>query len=290
MNNGTYNSSGDPYFMDCINLSKLIEPDFSGNFFTWRGGNPFSIHSKIDRVFVNSLWLDKFNNFGINFGYHSISDHTPISIMLQIQNIRKRKIPFKYKNSWHTYSDYNTVIVEAMDTTPSGNPLFKLLCKIKRVKSYLKNWSSTKPSMQLMINNLKDHNNNIYNQLVSNPMNDNLLQVYSTGCDALHEMMRKIAMDNEQKMKINWLQKGYRPTEFFFSKISEFKPCRRTNFSINSQGIWTSASEKLAQEAVIYFSDLFQLPQAYNQFPTITCKKVLSENAKTNLCKPFSME
>ncbi|WP_336622383.1 endonuclease/exonuclease/phosphatase family protein, partial [Vibrio cholerae] len=107
MNNGCYNFVGEHNFIDCITLSKLVEPNFSGNFFTWRGGNSFSIHSKIDRVFVNPIWLDKIDKFGICFGNHSLSDHAQILINLQMQNMTKRKIPFKYKNSWHSYDDYH---------------------------------------------------------------------------------------------------------------------------------------------------------------------------------------
>lgn len=51
INNGLYNSMGDQDFIDCISTSKLMELAFIGNYFTWRGGQDFSIQSKIDRVF-----------------------------------------------------------------------------------------------------------------------------------------------------------------------------------------------------------------------------------------------
>lgn len=37
-NNGLYNSMGDHDFIDCISASNPMEPDFTGNYFTWRGG------------------------------------------------------------------------------------------------------------------------------------------------------------------------------------------------------------------------------------------------------------
>lgn len=36
VNNGRFNSIGDQKFIECINLLKLVEPDYSCNFFTWR--------------------------------------------------------------------------------------------------------------------------------------------------------------------------------------------------------------------------------------------------------------
>lgn len=81
INFGLYSSMGEQNFIDCISSSNLIEPDFTGIYFTWRGGLKFSIHSKIDHVFVNTLWVNKFQ-FGVHFGNHSLSDHTPILIKL----------------------------------------------------------------------------------------------------------------------------------------------------------------------------------------------------------------
>lgn len=41
MNNNVYNSMSDQNFIDCIALSKLVQPHFTGNYFTWRAGLNF---------------------------------------------------------------------------------------------------------------------------------------------------------------------------------------------------------------------------------------------------------
>lgn len=84
INNGLSNSLGNKKFIDHISSSNLIEPDFTGNYFTWRGDENFSIHSKIHRVFINSLWLDMFKIFGVNFGKHSINDQMTVSIKFML--------------------------------------------------------------------------------------------------------------------------------------------------------------------------------------------------------------
>lgn len=38
MTNGLHSSSEEQNFIYCVSYSKLIEPKFSGNFYTWRGG------------------------------------------------------------------------------------------------------------------------------------------------------------------------------------------------------------------------------------------------------------
>lgn len=87
-------------------------------------------------------------------------------------------------------------------------------------------------------------------------------------------------------MKINWLVKGDRPTNFFYNKINARIPCRRSNYTLNSVGSWISSSRILANGAVKYFSNLFSASQADVQFSNITCKEILSERARENLCEP----
>lgn len=102
--------------------------------------------------------------------------------------------------------------------------------------------------------------------------------------------MRKIPIDCEQRMKFNWLVKGNRPTNFIYNKLN-FQPLiEGLKYVLIFDGSWSSASEKLANEAIKYFSNLFPSSQTINRFPDITCKKVLSDNAKRNLCKPFEIE
>jgi hypothetical protein len=290
LNNGVCSDMGDQVFIDCINKSKLIEPIFSGNFYTWRGGLHFSIHSKIDRVFVNDLWSEKFKQYGINFGNHSISDHTPITIKLSNQNMKRRSIPFKYNNSWHRQRGYQNIIQPVLEQKFPGNALYNLLCKLKIVKSELKIWMSSNSNIYSVLDKLKEETNEIYKQLVQEPLNSNLVEEYCTKNEQIHEIMRNIAIDNEQRMKINWLTKGDKPTEFFFSKINNIKPARGNNLILQDNGSWFSASEKIGSEAITYFSNLFSSPIDKLQFPDIICKRILSQNAKENLCKPFLLE
>lgn len=88
-------------------------------------------------------------------------------------------------------------------------------------------------------------------------------------------------------MKSHWLIKGDRASEFFYSKININIPKRRSKYILNDDGSWTSASEKLSQEDIGYFTDLFTSSQATYQFPNITCKKILTDYARHNLCTTF---
>lgn len=50
INQGICRSMGDSKIFNCIISANLIEPRFTGNYYTWRGGPNFSIYSKIDSL------------------------------------------------------------------------------------------------------------------------------------------------------------------------------------------------------------------------------------------------
>lgn len=203
INNGLFNSVGNLDFIDCISSSNLMEPDFTANYFTWRGGENFSIHSKIDRVFVNNLWMDVFHQFGFNFGNHLIGDHVPINIRFMLQDSKKIRKPFRYSNSWHLQPGYQSSLYEAMTKEFQGNPLHVLLCRLKSAKNALKTWRKNKSNIHKVIEQIKEEANQIYIQLVTNPLNENLIQLYTSKNAQIQSIMRKIAVENEQQLKIN---------------------------------------------------------------------------------------
>lgn len=240
INDGVYNSIGNEDFVDCIFSSKLVEPNFIGIFFfTWRGGQNLSVHSKIGQVFVNSLWMNMFKHFCINFGNHSLSGHAPINIKFMIQNEKKKRISFRYKNSWHLQEGYQLALQSALSLEFHGNPLHILICRLKVVKSALKTWMKSKENIYIVVAHMNNEANEIYSLLVKNPLNNILIDQYNMTTSQIHSIMRKIATDNEQRMKLNWLVKGDRPTNFFYSRVKVVNPNQGGNYLLNSNGTWT---------------------------------------------------
>lgn len=99
-----------------------------------------TVHSKIDRVFVNNLWENKFQEFGIHFGEHSLSDHTLILVKFNTRSPCNARVPFRFNNSWCTNANYKNVVGQALNINVQGNSLFILINKLKEVKHALKAW------------------------------------------------------------------------------------------------------------------------------------------------------
>jgi hypothetical protein len=58
-----------------------------------------------------------------------------------------------------------------------GNPLHTLLCKLKAAKSALKIWIK-KNNIHTVIAQTKDEANELYKQLVQNPLKESLIEQY----------------------------------------------------------------------------------------------------------------
>lgn len=182
------------------------------------GGLNFFIHSKFNRVFINHIWSNIIPKFGILFESHSLSDHMPIYVKFNEINDYNARIPFRYSNSWYMYPEYYNIVQEAFNTDCIGNPLFILFLKIKKAKSILRAWHNSKPNINKLCDQLRVEANNVYSQIITPPDNNVLIGQYNNINQHLHNLLRKVATDNIQTRKINWLKKGIKQLDFFMEK------------------------------------------------------------------------
>lgn len=121
----------------------------------------YGTYSKIDKVFANIHFHTNCPHACADILNHSTSDHCPILIKLSNMGremTKKKKIPFRYNNGWNECNGYN-VVVSAWNINPTGNQLFKFLCKMKNIKRNLKEWNKGRTSMHNLIENLRVVNN-----------------------------------------------------------------------------------------------------------------------------------
>ena len=91
-----FGSIGD--FVEWINDIGLIDMPLNGCKFTWRRMKSFS---KLDRILVSLVWLQKFDAlklWGLNC---SISDHVPL--LLESQSINWGLRPFQSLDAWFSH-------------------------------------------------------------------------------------------------------------------------------------------------------------------------------------------
>ncbi|XP_062085585.1 uncharacterized protein LOC133791682 [Humulus lupulus] len=118
--------------------SLLIELRSSGSFFTWSNKQKEGsrIFSKLDRVFVNEMWLDIFPNSEARVNWDAIYDHCFCIIKtVQFQTTGVR--PFRYYNMWDKHKDFRSTVVNIWTKPAGGIGLQKIIKKLRRLKPAL---------------------------------------------------------------------------------------------------------------------------------------------------------
>nr|XP_019069479.1 uncharacterized protein LOC109120276 [Solanum lycopersicum] len=72
-------------FGDCVRDMEITKLQWKGNYYTWNNKQcgEDRIASRIDRVFGNDEWMDKWGHVITEYGNPNISDHIPMMITLQ---------------------------------------------------------------------------------------------------------------------------------------------------------------------------------------------------------------
>lgn len=88
------------YLEEFMNSTGLVDLDFHGPVFTWRGmRNRALVEEMIDRVLVNGLWQDKWPNSTVLHGTVLGSDHCSFIFQSQLERFSGRKL-FRSEAFW----------------------------------------------------------------------------------------------------------------------------------------------------------------------------------------------
>ncbi|KZV46218.1 hypothetical protein F511_24771 [Dorcoceras hygrometricum] len=94
---------------DCVSFLELFDTQHVGCFYTWSNNTG---HSKIDRVMVNSTWLqDDLDIYTEFLPPGCISDHS-LSITTVFRESRRRNPPFKFYNMWAAHDEFESIVQE----------------------------------------------------------------------------------------------------------------------------------------------------------------------------------
>ncbi|XP_074316286.1 uncharacterized protein LOC141652637 [Silene latifolia] len=88
-------------FQEVLDECELHDMKTTGAFFTWTNKQPSEtrVFSRIDRVVVNTAWLDVWPDYFAHFAPEGSFDHCPCAISCEVDKIPRRK-PFKFFNMW----------------------------------------------------------------------------------------------------------------------------------------------------------------------------------------------
>ncbi|WOH14847.1 hypothetical protein DCAR_0934373 [Daucus carota subsp. sativus] len=242
--NCVYNQRDINRFNAFLRECNLIESSDTHRGFTWFG--PGNKKSKLDRDFVNDLWLIGRNWLAKKWNRRS-SDHCPISIFQQPQDWGPK--PFRGFNVWLKNANLKQLMFNEISALRAKGELnwFGIL---RGVKAKAKEWSSSS-----------------FNELNSNIMKlENIIKRIDEGEvprndfeDTRSQLMQQYRIRTEilrQKSRIQWDLEGDSNTRFFHQSIQK----RRAQNSfrgvyLNSE--WVQDSGRVKEAFYNYFRDVF---------------------------------
>uniref|UniRef100_A0A803P4A6 Reverse transcriptase domain-containing protein n=1 Tax=Cannabis sativa TaxID=3483 RepID=A0A803P4A6_CANSA len=214
---------------DWLALGQIEEFKCSGSFYTWTNKHEIGdkIFSKLDRVFVNNIWLSDFPNSEACFKWEVTSDHCYCLIRSQVCNNVGIK-PFRFGNHWPTYNGFEQRVMESWNKKVSGKGLDSLMQKLHRVKHVLKVFSRHEVGdVALDYKSAKEMYCNDQEIAASNPTNSLLQQLvkekhlaYMTAKERLAQVriMRKRRLEN----RITTFTKGNTVVDDFEEVVNHF--------------------------------------------------------------------
>lgn len=208
-------------FNKMIKDADLLEIPSKGPWFTWdnRQFGSDLILSKIDRGLTNALLLKEYPNMWLEVVSNIISDHR-ILVLHYVDIALSKKGSFRFINSWAFFEGYKAVIENAWNTEVNGNPMFKVVSKLKHVKSALLKWNKEKVGDIFDEARIKmQEATDIQKLLDMNPSDTNL----QTKAKEYREEALKLSHAEEsllrQKSRNIWLKEGDRNSKFFYTSL-----------------------------------------------------------------------
>lgn len=248
-----------PGFMDDFNeailRARLDDLRYIGLFFTWHncrsGGH---IRRKLDRVLVNSEWLQTFPHAFAEFLPFGVSDHSPAVVHVGVQSPGVRS-PFKFFNHWASFDDFLPTVEAVWQTPVAGYAMFRLYARLKLLKRALKELCQR----QHRVNSLDSFRSALSRIQVDIATNGGDAASLAQEREALHHLSsasRWVEESARQKSRIQWLREGDCNTSFFFNSVKSRQNRNKIRAICSGDGSWLYDPGEIASSGVQFFSSL----------------------------------
>ncbi|XP_074302417.1 uncharacterized protein LOC141633971 [Silene latifolia] len=283
---------GASYFSEWKTRNLLSDIVFKGPKFTWcnnRKGNS-CIYERIDKALGSLDWCSFYPSTGITHLPIQCLDHAPIILDTELFGIKKRK---SYKvEAWCLDYDECSIVSREWCKTDRGSPTFRVLCKLKRVRRVLKNWTLKKRIEWHQ--KWTDFDDKLASEL-EGTFHGNDEEAYDNCHVEYLEFNKAASLFWKQRAKVHWLQEGDACTKFFFNSVKE-RYNKNLILGIKGDGTWCFDEKDINSTFGNYFMDLFETNLDHDSFETylakhrhlfVLIKHKLHSDKKDSLSKPF---
>ncbi|KAK4731472.1 hypothetical protein R3W88_024460 [Solanum pinnatisectum] len=138
-----YNMNKSLEFISVIEACGLIDLGYTGLPYTWcnQRNAQARVWKRLDRSMVNDKWLETMPQTTIEHLSSVGSDHSPLLLEMVRKNEDHIKY-FKFLHFWVDNESFMETVQNCWEREVTGNPMWKLHQKMKRLTSTLSNWSN----------------------------------------------------------------------------------------------------------------------------------------------------
>ncbi|KAK4380899.1 hypothetical protein Sango_3019000 [Sesamum angolense] len=122
-------------FRTCIRDTGLVQLPFTGCSFTWHNCSegPISLWKRLDRMLVNTTWMDAWPGLSYISALPSTSDHSPL--ILTGMNRSDEHVVFRLDNYLTHLPGFLNSVEEIWKHRISGTAMYETVCKLKLLKA-----------------------------------------------------------------------------------------------------------------------------------------------------------
>lgn len=256
-------------FKECLAEISVDDIHATGPYYTWWNGqdaNP--TYKKLDRALGNTFWFNEMSHASVFFGPRGLSDHCPILLHTGIELPKVQK-PFQFFNFMIDLDGYRATVLEAWGCSISGNPLYVLAEKLRRLKKAL-------IALNRQHGHLPSNVQSLRSDLHATKHSIDLISSSSIDCSLSrskerllsHKLWKALALEESlarQKSRIQWLSQGDKNSKFFFSCTKSRWNSNKIISIENGDGCVVSGHSEIKDVAINYFKDLFHASPPCNE-------------------------
>ncbi|XP_027090153.2 uncharacterized protein [Coffea arabica] len=241
-------------FTSFINKNELVDIGFEGVPWTWcnNWGNGGEMKERLDRIMGTRGWVGKFDKAKCLHIETEASDHC--MLLLDIRpGERKWKRRFMFDRRWLLQEDIREVVGKAWGEEQQGSRLYKVKCKIKRVRMDMLNWSKgSRRNSKKLIEQIKREIKEV-KEIMPSGYRIKLVGLKRRLTDAY----KKEELYWSQKARVKWLKEGDRNTSFFHAIVAGRRKQNRISVLQKRSEEWCENVEESSKEIIDYFQEIF---------------------------------
>ncbi|KAL0290050.1 UNVERIFIED_CONTAM: Retrovirus-related Pol polyprotein from type-2 retrotransposable element R2DM, partial [Sesamum radiatum] len=243
-------------FNDCIIQTGLISLPMQGERFSWHNCSTDgrSLWKRLDRMFVNDAWLERWPNLFYTCLTPRTSDHSPLVLKGDSRDVQVSM--FRFDNYLALSQGFLASVHNIWQHSVFGTPMYSVTRKLKALKPVFRQQRRTKGDLAMNVKLAAGFLEIAQKLLQADRHNSLLLQlenccrlVYLKATQLEHVMLR-------QRAKLQWLKGGDQCSKVFFRRVATRRANKRLFQISDSDGLVQTDPTIINSVFVTYFQDL----------------------------------